>query len=174
MTATAEVRYAGLATRAISFVIDAVVLNVVALVVEVGGALILSILHLPKDVHTVIVVLGGVAYALWLIGYFAGFWSTTGQTPGARVMEIRVVSADGGQLKLRRAALRVVGVFLAALPLFAGFVGILYDSRRRGFQDHLAGTVVIRAPQLSVAESLRTRRRVATGAARGAPSVAAE
>jgi uncharacterized RDD family membrane protein YckC len=41
---------------------------------------------------------------------------------------------------------RLAALVLAALPLFAGFVPILFDERRRGLQDMLAGTVVVLAP----------------------------
>jgi uncharacterized RDD family membrane protein YckC len=34
-------------------------------------------------------------------------------------------------------------MLLAALPLFAGFLRILIDDRRRGLQDRLARTVVV-------------------------------
>ena len=143
------VRYVGLATRAISFAIDAAVIDLVAIVVGIGASLILSLLHLPGDVKTVLLVIGGVALIGWTVGYFVVFWSTTGQTPGARVMQIRVVTDDGTRLKPSRALLRCAGVLLAALPLFAGFIRILFDARRRGFQDRLAGTLVIEAPQTS-------------------------
>ena len=106
-------------------------------------------------------VLGGVIYVVWWIGYFVGFWCATGQTPGARVMQFRVVTADGGVLGPVRAFVRCIGLLLAALPLFAGYVLILFDHQRRGFQDRLAGTVVVRASQLSIAASqcVRGRRR---------------
>jgi hypothetical protein len=42
--------------------------------------------------------------------------------------------------------LRFGALVLAALPLFAGFLPILVDARRRGLQDMLAHTVVVRAP----------------------------
>jgi uncharacterized RDD family membrane protein YckC len=163
--------YIGLATRVFSFVIDAVIINVLAIFVEVGAALILSLLHLPSDLKTVLVAIGGAAYILWTIAYFVAFWAGTGQTPGARVLQIRVVTAAGGKVKPRQAALRVIGVFLAALPLFAGFVPILYDSKRRGFQDHLARTLVIEAPQLSLAEVRQGRKRTAYEASRRPPEV---
>ena len=44
------------------------------------------------------------------------------------------------------ALLRFAGLILAALPLFAGFLAILVDDRRRGVHDMLAGTVVVPAP----------------------------
>lgn len=161
--------YIGLATRVTSFVIDAVVITVVAIIAEVAGALILSLLHLPKEVNRLIVAIGGVAYVVWLVGYFVAFWSGTGQTPGARVLQIRVVTSTGGKVKPRQALLRCIGVFLAALPLFAGYVMILFDSRRRGFQDRLARTLVVEAPQLSLAETQRVKRRLAYESSRQAP-----
>jgi uncharacterized RDD family membrane protein YckC len=163
-------RYAGLMTRAISFAADAAVINVVATLVGVGAALILSLLHLPKDLKTILAAIGGVAYVLWLVGYFVVFWSTTGQTPGARMMQIRVQTASADTLKPRRALLRCAGVLLAALPLFAGFVPILYDERRRAFQDRLAGTVVVDTPALSFAESVRAKKRSQYLASRPPPT----
>jgi uncharacterized RDD family membrane protein YckC len=154
-------RYAGLATRAVAAVIDAAIITVVAVVVEVGGALIVSLLHFPHKLDTVLVIIAGAAYVLWSIGYFVTFWSTTGQTPGNRVMQIRVVSYGGEIIKPRRACVRCIGVVLAALPLFAGFLLILFDSRRRALQDYIARTLVVEAPQLSVAAAQRERSRAA-------------
>jgi uncharacterized RDD family membrane protein YckC len=158
--------YAGLATRAIAGVIDAALITLVAIAVEFGAALIVSLLHIPHDLRTVLLAIGGAAYILWIIGYFVTFWSTTGQTPGNRIMQIRVVSYGGEVLKPRRACVRCGGVILAALPLFAGFLLILFDSRRRGLQDRIARTLVVEAPQLSVAAAQRERSRVARERAR--------
>src|SRR3954466_301119 len=78
--------YAGLATRTIAFGLDAAVINGAALAVSVLVGLGLSVLHLPSGAKTAIAVAGGALYLLWTIGYFVTFWSTTGQTPGDRVM----------------------------------------------------------------------------------------
>lgn len=165
----ADIRYAGLATRVISFVLDAAVINVVAIFVGVGAVLIQGVLHLPSDVQKIIQAIGAGAYVIGTVGYFVAFWSSTGQTPGARVMQIQVRAAGGGALKTRRALLRCIGVILAALPLFAGFVPILYNGRRRGFQDWCARTVVVQVEQLSVAQGRRVRRRAEHPPARQAP-----
>jgi uncharacterized RDD family membrane protein YckC len=37
----------------------------------------------------------------------------------------------------------VIGLGLAIVPLFLGFVPVLIDRRRRGLHDFLAGTVVL-------------------------------
>jgi len=86
---------------------------------------------------------------LWLVvnAYFAVFWSTTGQTPGNRLMHIRVCDGDDGTvLSPRRSLLRFGALLLAALPLLAGFLTVLVDDRRRGLHDMLAGTVVVGVP----------------------------
>jgi uncharacterized RDD family membrane protein YckC len=157
----APVRCVGLSTRALAIVIDAALIGLVAVVAEVGAALVISLLHLPKQVKGVLVAIAAVIYILWTIGYFVGFWSTTGQTPGARVMRIRVVTSKGARLGPKRALVRLVGMVLAALPLFAGYLLILFDDKRRGFQDRFAGTLVVEAPELSIAAQRRLMLREA-------------
>ncbi len=161
MSERAGADYAGLATRIVAFVIDAALIDLVALTVTAATALIVSLFHFPNDVQTVLKVIGGAAYIVWAVGYFTGFWAATGQTPGNRMMQIRVLMADGGRVKLRRGIVRCIGLVLAALPLFAGYVTILFDAKRRGLQDRLAGTVVLEAPQLSIAATRRAKRRAA-------------
>jgi uncharacterized RDD family membrane protein YckC len=153
--AAVRLRYIGLSTRVISFTLDAAVIDLVAVIVGIGASLILSLLHITGTLKAILAVIGAGVYILWSVGYFVVFWSTTGQTPGARIMQIRVQTADSAPLKPRRALVRCVGVILAALPLFAGFVLILFDDKRRGFQDRLAGTVVVEAPETSYVAATR-------------------
>lgn len=139
--------YEGLVTRAIALAVDAAIIDLIALVVGVGLGLALSILSISDDLQTVLLACGAAAFAVWTVAYFAVFWSTTGQTPGNRLMRIRVCDADDGAvLSPRRSVLRFGALLLAALPLFAGFLPVLVDDRRRGLHDRLAGTVVIGVP----------------------------
>ena len=46
---------------------------------------------------------------------------------------------------MTRSVVRVIGLGLAIVPLFLGFVPVLIDARRRGLHDFLAGTVVLYA-----------------------------
>jgi uncharacterized RDD family membrane protein YckC len=139
-----RLEYQGLVTRGIAFAIDAAVINLVAVVVAAAAALIASALSLPDNVDKVVAACGAGVFVLWSAGYFVTFWSSTGETPGNRVMEIRVVRADDGRvLRPWRALLRLVGLTLAALPLFLGFLPILLNERRRGLQDVIGGSVVI-------------------------------
>jgi len=138
--------YEGLVTRAIAFAVDAAIINLIAIVVGVGVGLALSILSISDTAENVLLACGAGALMVWTVSYFAIFWSTTGQTPGNRLMHIRVCDADDeAVLSPRRSLLRFGALLLAALPLFAGFLTVLVDDRRRGVHDMLAGTVVVAA-----------------------------
>lgn len=149
----------GVATRAVSWVIDFVIINVVSTIAGVGVLLVLSIFPIAQGDQTAFKVVGGVAYALWFVAYFVAFWSLTGQTPGARVMQIRLVTSRAGRVKPVRALVRFIGMELAIIPFCAGYIPILF--RRRGFPDWLAHTLVLDAPQLSIARSRQLARRAA-------------
>ncbi|HEX7297621.1 MAG TPA: RDD family protein [Solirubrobacteraceae bacterium] len=138
-------QYVGLVTRAIAFALDAALINAIAILTTAVVTLTFSVVTVPQDVRTAAVAIGGAAYLLWSVGYFVVFWAATGQTPGSRALHIRVRAASGGRLPPRRALVRFVGLTLAALPLFAGFLLILIDDRRRGLHDVLARTVVVEA-----------------------------
>jgi uncharacterized RDD family membrane protein YckC len=79
------------------------------------------------------------------------------------VLRIRVRPQAGERLPPRRAVVRFVGLTIAATPLFAGFLLILVDDRRRGLHDVLARTVVVEdadgdAPGRPYERSPRRRR----------------
>jgi uncharacterized RDD family membrane protein YckC len=138
--------YAGLVTRAIAFALDAAIINGTGLVVGVVIGLALSILETPDTVDDLLIVIGGAAFLTWTVAYFVFFWSSTGQTPGSRVMQIRVRRVDAdGPLRARTALVRLAGLVLAAIPLLLGFVPILVNERRRGLQDLLGRSVVVHA-----------------------------
>ncbi len=138
----APTRYVGLATRALAFVIDAAVINGTAILTVVGAGLVAAILQLPESLRTPAIASGSALYLVWSIGYFATFWSTTGQTPGNRIMRLRVCTAAGAPLRPGQAVLRCGALALSALPLGAGFLLVLVDDRRRALHDLLTRTVV--------------------------------
>jgi uncharacterized RDD family membrane protein YckC len=89
---------------------------------------------------------GTLVGAGWLIVvavYFVTFWSTTGQTPGMRLMRLRVTTGSDRAFGVLRSVVRLVGLALAIIPLFAGFLPVLVDRRRRALQDFIAGTSVL-------------------------------
>jgi uncharacterized RDD family membrane protein YckC len=140
--------YSGFITRAIAFAIDAALIDLAAVAVAAVVALVFSILPVSHDVETVAVALGGAAFVVWVITYFTTFWTTTGVTPGNRAMRIRVQRADGSQLRVRHALVRLAGIVLG-MPLLIGYWPILFTDRRRGLHDAMAGTVVVDVRDLS-------------------------
>ena len=86
----------------------------------------------------------------WLIAgsaYLTFFWALAGQTPGMRFMNIRVEAGGSPELGARVAFRRLVGTWLSAIPLGAGFLGILFSERRHGLADRIAGTDVVYLPE---------------------------
>lgn len=136
--------HGGIATRALALATDAA-LTIVLFMSLVGVAALVGSL------------VGGLRPA-WLAGlllscgwmlivgtYFVLFWSTSGQTPGMRLLRVRVRARGprGGAPSISRSLVRFVGLVLSIVPMFAGFVPVLFTERRRGLADFLAGTEVL-------------------------------
>jgi uncharacterized RDD family membrane protein YckC len=135
-------RYAGIATRAIALAADVALTTVLFMSVAGVVALIASLvggLH-PQWLVGVLVAAG------WFViagAYFVLFWSSAGQTPGMRLLGLRVYRPDGRPPSPGRSIVRLAGLVLAIIPLFAGFIPVLFTEKRRGLPDYLAGTVVV-------------------------------
>ncbi|MBI1801349.1 MAG: RDD family protein [Chloroflexi bacterium] len=88
--------------------------------------------------------LAGLAGFILSIGYYLYFWTAwNGQTPGKRVMKIRIVPTDGSPMTLGKAILRYVGEAVSALACLLGYFWILIDKDRQGWHDKIAGTYVV-------------------------------
>ena len=133
--------YGGLAGRGIAFVVDALLVHVAFLVVAASIALIESLVDAFHSGWLTGSLLGA-GWAVVVVVYFVFFWSTTGQTPGMRLMSLRVLTGSGRPPSVLRAVVRFAALVVAILPLFAGFLPVLFDDRRRALQDYVAGTAV--------------------------------
>ena len=158
-TADADERYVGAVTRSVAWIVDVVLINVVAILTGLGVALVTSVVHTSGHHRAALGVISGVVYVLWIAVYFVAFWITTGQTPGARFMQIRLVTAKGARVKPVRGVVRLIGMELAAIPLFAGYLPVLWG--RRPLPDWLARTRVVEASQSSIAMAAQEARRTA-------------
>jgi uncharacterized RDD family membrane protein YckC len=73
------------------------------------------------------------------------FWTKYLGTPGKMILRLRVVDANTGQaVSTPKAIGRYLGYYVSALPLMLGFIWVGIDSKKQGFHDKLAGTVVVR------------------------------
>src|SRR5215472_2968458 len=102
--------FAGVASRGVALVVDA--FAVVAATAVVGGAasLVAAVVGglKPEWLAQTLLSVATVAIAA---GYFSLFWHTAGQTPGMRLMGVRVISKrDDGRLTAWQAILRTIGL----------------------------------------------------------------
>jgi uncharacterized RDD family membrane protein YckC len=71
-------------------------------------------------------------------------------TPGLHLVDCRLVDArSGGAITLSQSVKRALGFLLAALPAGLGLAWMIWDKRRQGLHDKLAGTLVIREDDAS-------------------------
>jgi len=149
------VRLAGFFSRLLAFGLDLMFISLINLVVITGSGLIINFFFagnfggvpvIQAVVNTII------ASSAWLMAlfstffgfiYFIFFWVIAGFTPGKALLGLRVVRTDGRPVNLARAVLRLIAYLIAALPLFLGFIWILFDNRRQGWHDKIARTYVI-------------------------------
>ena len=135
------VEFASPGARLVGYIVDGIIQFGLTIVLFLVGALFLAIFW-P---------LGVVAYiagAVFLFLYFPFFWQRSGQTPGMRLMQIKVVrDSDGGPIGWGPAILRFIGFWVSTFVFYIGFIWIFIDKRRRGWMDLLGGTVVIAAPE---------------------------
>jgi uncharacterized RDD family membrane protein YckC len=134
--------YTGIAGRGAAFAIDFAITQVAVLVIGALIGFLVSLTALSAD-GWLVGVLAGVGWALFVAAYAVFFWSTVGQTPGEHVLAVRVIDPHGKPPSVGRSLLRVLGTWLAIFPLFAGFLPVLFDRRRRALQDYIAGTLVV-------------------------------
>lgn len=68
-----------------------------------------------------------------------------GRTLGMRLLRIRIIDVYGDPPSPARSLARCAGYLAGAATLFLGFLWMGFDSEKRGLQDWIAGTYVIRA-----------------------------
>jgi uncharacterized RDD family membrane protein YckC len=143
LSAPASGAFASVATRGAALFVDALAIAAVTFIVGAAVGLVASLAGgiRPDWLAGLLLGLGQLVVSL---AYFTLFWSTAGQTPGMRLMGVRVRSnrADVKPTTLR-ALVRTFGLALAIIPCFLGFLPALFDRRCRALPDYLAGTVVV-------------------------------
>ena len=142
---------AGFLSRFLAFLIDNIALSVIAW--------LLSLLLVPfvsaadQSSSTLFGLIAGtvgmvIAFILLLLQflYFGWLWSTSGQSLGMRVTNIRVVRRDGSSLSMVRAGLRgTVGYWISGLIFGLGYIWAAFDGRKEAWHDKLFDTAVLTA-----------------------------
>jgi len=134
--------YAGIATRALALATDTILATLLYMAAVGIVALIGSLVGGIRPQWLVGVLLS-VGWLLVVGVYFVLGWSAAGQTPGMRLLRLRVRVLAGGVPSVGRSIVRLFGLVLSIIPAFLGFVPVLFTERRRGLADYLAGTEVL-------------------------------
>ncbi len=72
------------------------------------------------------------------------FWVWKQATPGKMAMSAKIVDAKTGkEPSLGQYIVRYLSYFVSVLPLCLGFLWVAFDSKKQGWHDKIAGTVVI-------------------------------
>jgi uncharacterized RDD family membrane protein YckC len=139
---------AGFWARLGAYIADSVLFGVVFFVL----ALVLGALVDDEDAAGNIIVLFALVFPLvYYIGLEGG---PTGQTFGKKLLGIRVVDArTGGAVGYGRATIRFISRILSSLPLYLGYLWMLWDREKQTWHDKLAGTYVVRAETAAITPS---------------------
>jgi len=86
-----------------------------------------------------------ISYGLPIVAILL-FWIARQATPGKMLISARIVDArTGGKPGAGQLLVRYLGYYLSILGFFLGFAWVGWDSRKQGWHDKLAGTVVVRS-----------------------------
>ena len=140
------VRFADHGPRLFSFILDHLIILGISLLILIAFGVMAALFNAAgADFLTATSVLAAIIgfFATYFV-YFPYFWTKNGQTLGMRLFRLRVVmDNDGGKVTLGPAILRLIGYWIDQIVFYLGYIWVLVDSRRRGWHDLIAGTVVI-------------------------------
>ncbi len=91
-------------------------------------------------------VMGFVLFLAVGMVYLLVFHITLGRTLGMRLLKMKVIDVYGDSPSPVRCIARCAGYLAGVATLFLGFLWIGFDSEKRGLQDWIAGTYVIKVP----------------------------
>jgi uncharacterized RDD family membrane protein YckC len=127
--------------------VDTAIILILQIVVNLTMVLLLgNLLGLDLGSAWITAVFGLISFAL-LWGYYIFFemlWN--GQTPGKRLVGLRVLRSDGTPITLTESIIRNLVRFVDFLPLFYGLgvVVMFVNAQSRRLGDLAAGTLVVR------------------------------
>jgi uncharacterized RDD family membrane protein YckC len=149
------VEFAPHGARLVAYILDGIIISIVVVSLAILGSTVVFAGSTMEgnqvvEVSTGSAVIGSLLFllaGLVALLYFPWFWARGGQTIGMRPFSLRVVrDQDGGRIGWGTAILRLIGLWVAAAVFYIGFIWVFVDKRRRGWQDLIAGTVVIKQP----------------------------
>jgi uncharacterized RDD family membrane protein YckC len=142
--------YAGLFTRVIAFIIDALIIAIALAIIPWAIQILLNSIGIGSFTTRWMVgidriLASGIFAIVFTYSYYAFFWFFAGMTIGNAVMGVRILRTNGKRVGPFRALVRLFGYVICLIPFGLGFFWILLDDRRQGWHDKLAGTFAVYA-----------------------------
>lgn len=141
--------FGGFISRTIGFVLDVLLILVIAAVVRLTVQALIGFFDsiVPffdvGQANFVESLTGFAGTSVLQLVYFVFFWAAFGQTLGMALLGLQVVRPDGSRPGVLRALARYLGYWLCFITLGLGFIWIIFDRRRQGWHDKLSGTFVV-------------------------------
>ena len=92
-------------------------------------------------------ILGGADFIIsYLMPFVATilFWMYKSATPGKMAVKVIIVDVKTGNAPtIKQSIIRYFGYIVSMIPLCLGFIWVCWDSKKQGWHDKMAGTVVI-------------------------------
>jgi len=154
----AAVYVVGFWRRLAAAVIDLALVIPATLILTVIASRITGV-HLPTNLRVIDIdlwidlvlatdpalIMGLVLFSAIGLTYLLVFQIVVGRTLGMRVLHLKIIDIYGDPPSGARCVARCAGYLASVATLFLGFLWIGFDSEKRGLQDWIAGTYVIRA-----------------------------
>lgn len=154
-----SVYVAGFWRRLAGAVVDLAVISPAALLVTVLASRITGV-HLPPSNLRLIdidlwidlvlakdpaLMMAAILFCAIGLTYLLIFQIVVGRTLGMRLLKLKIIDVYGDRPSAGRCVARSAGYLASTATLFLGFLWMGFDSEKRGLQDWIAGTYVIRA-----------------------------
>ena len=138
-TSKNKVEYAGFWVRLAARIIDELVLWAILIIVGIP-----IMLFLPEELSGAILLIWILMWLLLLQVYFIYFHKKTGQTIGKKVLGIKVVKENFGNLSWTDSIIRWFVENFSMLIFFLGYLWIAIDAKKQSWHDKAAKTIVIK------------------------------
>lgn len=135
---------AGFWARLVAYIIDAIIVGIVAGVIQ-------AILITPASAPDagggafLLLIVGYILTFVWGFAYYVYFWTRSGQTPGKKIMGLKVITVNGDKLTTGKAIVRVIGYAISSIIIYLGFLWSIWDKNKQTWHDMIAGTYVVKA-----------------------------
>jgi len=100
--------------------------------------------HAPSQSFILFLLIYSVIVTILWGFYFTFFIGYNGQTPGKKLLRLRVEREDGSPVNYATAFNRFVGYSLSGGIFFVGFLWALWDKEKRTWHDKMAHTRVVK------------------------------